>query len=361
MIFLRYTWDHIKVEDYTNFLTPLEEGLPLSLRHIGSWLEGKDYYTSRQNPGDYYLLYSGEGCGRINYRLNEVDLHKGQLVLIDGEEIHSYKTGDCDAWHSVWFHFSGPAMASYFNIINPKDSFNLVDLKESRIIYDFYEKAKEAILKKEENKGLYLSSLIVEYLNKILAIYLKDKKKGLGANKDMETLHLIKMYIENNMHTIITQSQISEYFQIPQLKIEGLFQKYEGKSLANYIQDRYSLFQTADNRRISVDHPPWLLSAISYINDNFDKNILIKDIISKEHISKAVFIKAFKQYTSMKPLEYLTNVRIKHALYLLEKTDKKISTIASESGFPTASNFAANFKKWTGYTPTEYKERRLVN
>lgn len=62
MIYLRYTWDHIKKEDYTNFLTALELlKQPFAITHIGSWVEGTDYYTKRCNPGDYYILYTAQG------------------------------------------------------------------------------------------------------------------------------------------------------------------------------------------------------------------------------------------------------------------------------------------------------------
>ena len=357
MIFLRYTWDHIEIEDHTNYLTTIEYKLPFAVTHIGNWKEGRDYYTKRQNQDDYYLLYTVSGKGKVFYRLNEVDLKEGDICLIDGSEIHSYKTYDCDIWHSLWFHFTGSGMKNYFEIINPENTFNTITLPSSSYPFKFYNSLKEYINNKRKDTPFQICSEIVDFLNYVV---MQIKEDAIELSKQEKQLRYIKQYIENHMHTIITVSQISEHFELPLQQIDKLFIKYEKKELTEYIRSRYRVYQTSDNTRISVDHPSWLLDSISYINENFKTDIRIKDIIKKHHISKVLFIKEFKQYTCMKPLEYLIHIRLKHALSLLEKTDKKISTIALESGFPSASNFTSRFKQFTGMSPSEYKNNRVT-
>lgn len=357
MIFLRYTWDHIEIEDFTNYLTPLEYKLPFAVNHIGNWKEGKDYYTKRQNPNDYYLLYTVSGSGKVFYRLNEAMLNPGDICLIDGSEIHSYKTENSEAWHTLWFHITGSGVKSYFDILNPDNSFNVISLPDLTYPFQFYSKAKNLIQNKNEQTPFLLCSEIVDFLNYIVMQTESDSKV---ISEQEKQLNDIKLYIENHMHTIITVSQICDHFEIALQQIEKLFLKYEKTELTEYIKNRYRIYQTRDNARISVDHPDWLLDAISYINENFNSDIQLKDIIKRYHISKALFIREFKQYTCMKPLEYLIHLRLKHGIHLLEKTDKKISAIASESGFPSASNFTSRFRQFTGMSPSEYKNSRIT-
>lgn len=354
MIYLRYTWDHIKREDFTNYLTPFEHKLPFAIRHIGSWTEGADYYTKRSFQGDYYLLYTASGCGKVSYRLHQLFLKKGDICLIDGSEMHSYKTEGKEPWHSIWFHLTGNGMANYFELINPPDTFNAVHLPNEEHVITFYENIKDQIKINDKNSALTICSLIVDMLNHIL-MNIDDTTE---INESAKLLQSIKMYIESNLHTIVTQSQICTHFQLPLRQIQRLFIKYENINLHDYIRTRYEVVRTPDNENISVDHPKWLLDSISYINDNFTENIQIQDIIEKAHISKSVFIRAFKQYTAMRPHEYLTHVRLEHALYLLESTDEKLSTIASSCGFPSASNFTKRFKTWSGVSPSTYRESR---
>lgn len=42
---------------------------------------------------------------------------------------------------------------------------------------------------------------------------------------------------------------------------------------------------------------------------------------------------------------------------MLEHTDKKSYVIAGEAGYKNANYFSAMFKKYTGLSPKEYRER----
>ncbi len=370
MIFLRYTWDHIEKEDYTNFLTPLEQKLPFAVRHIGSWKEGPGYYTKRRNPDDYYLLYTLSGCGMVSFRQHQVPLCSGQICLIDGAEMHSYKTEGSEPWHSIWFHLVGSGMADYFKLLNPGNTFQPVTLSGAELVLAFYRKLKTTLNSGNSAQKLDHCTAIVSFLNEVLKQSLREPTGTGSAEKEaavrqqeetpQQKLFLdIKLYIENNMHTVITSSQIYDHFGLTPRQIEKLFWLYEQTTLIEYIKKRYQVFRTPDHDRISVDHPDWLLDAIGYLNEHFTSDILLKDVIADYHVSKTVFIRKFKQYTCMLPMEYLIQLRLEHARSLLEKTDKKISAIALESGFPSASNFTARFKTWTGLSPSEYKKSRV--
>lgn len=57
--------------------------------------------------------------------------------------------------------------------------------------------------------------------------------------------------------------------------------------------------------------------------------------------------------------EYITNLRIEKAKQLLSATTSKINAIAAECGFRSASYFIVVFRKQTGVSPGEYRNRKM--
>ena len=57
------------------------------------------------------------------------------------------------------------------------------------------------------------------------------------------------------------------------------------------------------------------------------------------------------------PMQYIVSLRIAAAKGYLESTDKNIAEIAATVGYDNALYFSRIFKKRTGMTPTEYKQR----
>ena len=53
--------------------------------------------------------------------------------------------------------------------------------------------------------------------------------------------------------------------------------------------------------------------------------------------------------------DYLNYYRIKNAQFLIQNGIKKVSTVASMTGFSNLSYFAKIFKKYTGINPSSYK------
>jgi AraC-like DNA-binding protein len=59
------------------------------------------------------------------------------------------------------------------------------------------------------------------------------------------------------------------------------------------------------------------------------------------------------------PMQQVTFLRIQRAAELLESTDDKVETIARAIGYENPFVFSTKFKKWTGWRPTDYRQRRL--
>ncbi len=96
--------------------------------------------------------------------------------------------------------------------------------------------------------------------------------------------------------------------------------------------------------------------ALSYIQNNYQKDISLEDVSREVDISPYYFSKIFKDSTGENFIEYLTNLRIEKAKDLLDNTDLSMKEICSEVGYANQNYFSRIFKKNVGVTPTEYKK-----
>ena len=59
----------------------------------------------------------------------------------------------------------------------------------------------------------------------------------------------------------------------------------------------------------------------------------------------------------MTPLQYIVSLRITNSMNLMDNTNYNINQIAAAVGYDNAQYFSRLFKKHTGMTPSEYKNR----
>ncbi len=97
---------------------------------------------------------------------------------------------------------------------------------------------------------------------------------------------------------------------------------------------------------------------LKYIDINYAEDISTEQAAEYTGFSKYHFLRLFKIHTGYTFHDYLTLKRINVAQELLI-TDMPITEVAFQSGFNTLPSFCRAFKKYTTYSPTEYKKLRL--
>ncbi len=97
--------------------------------------------------------------------------------------------------------------------------------------------------------------------------------------------------------------------------------------------------------------------AVSYIQQNYDKKISLKDVAENLNLSKYYLCSIFKKETGDNVSYYINKLRIEKAKMLLHKPDKKSKEIFEEVGYSNQQYFSKVFKKLTGMTVLEYKDK----
>ncbi len=97
-------------------------------------------------------------------------------------------------------------------------------------------------------------------------------------------------------------------------------------------------------------------ASVSYINNNFERDISLKDIARYVFLSSSYFTRAFKEEIGISPINYLLKVRVERAKELLRDTDLKVSDIALSVGFSNHQRFNDIFKKYVKHTPLKFRK-----
>lgn len=95
----------------------------------------------------------------------------------------------------------------------------------------------------------------------------------------------------------------------------------------------------------------------NYIRANFQSPISIKDLSERLYLSEGHLSRFFKKNYGMSFVEYLTNVRLHHAVDELLYTDLPITRIVYNNGFSSVASFNRAFKKEYNETPSQVRKR----
>jgi DNA-binding response OmpR family regulator len=75
------------------------------------------------------------------------------------------------------------------------------------------------------------------------------------------------------------------------------------------------------------------------------------------HMSKSTLYRKIKSMTGMTPLDFVRNIKMKHACMMLLNRTQNISEIAYAIGFTSPKYFSKCFKEEFGVTPSEYLQK----
>jgi AraC-like DNA-binding protein len=75
------------------------------------------------------------------------------------------------------------------------------------------------------------------------------------------------------------------------------------------------------------------------------------------HLSRAHFIRSFRDTFGETPHRYLQRRRIERAMALLRDTDQSVTDICFDVGFSSLGTFSRTFRDVLGESPSEYRER----
>ncbi len=99
-----------------------------------------------------------------------------------------------------------------------------------------------------------------------------------------------------------------------------------------------------------------LKEIVKYIDENYTKEIALKEISRHFYMSPKYFCRFFKNNFNKTFVEHLNDVRIENSIRLLTENNISVTEAAVSCGFCNMSYFTRTFKKKIGCTPSQYKK-----
>ena len=154
-----------------------------------------------------------------------------------------------------------------------------------------------------------------------------------GANSYWNLLlHLVEKYTDR--HTAILAS------------------KYFAVDIDRQSQSAFAMFQGQKNHNDAA-----IKNAQIFIESNIQEKITIEELANEVSVGRRSFERRFKLATNNTVLEYINRVKIESAKRSFETSRKNINEVMYDVGYSDTKAFRTIFKKITGLTPVEYRNK----
>ncbi|HTF28043.1 MAG TPA: helix-turn-helix domain-containing protein, partial [Flavitalea sp.] len=97
--------------------------------------------------------------------------------------------------------------------------------------------------------------------------------------------------------------------------------------------------------------------AQNFIESNVTEKISVEELAKRFAIGRRHFERRFKKATNNTPVEYIQRVKIESAKKQLESGQKNVSEVMYDVGYSDTKAFRSIFKKITGISPVEYRNK----
>lgn len=266
----------------------------LHLQEIGILRALSPHVSERSGLVSYLFFTVLDGSGNVNYNGNNYELSKGDCVFLDCRKLYSHRTGYNvnDKLITQPRHNLWSLQWCHFYGFNMPDIYNKYIDRGGQTVFN------------PSNVNLYTDILTELYEIASSQDYVRD------------------MRINQSLSTLIT------------LLMEESWPPYE--------------------RNISIKKLE--LQAIkNYLDENYNRHIVLDTLASSFFINKYYLTKIFKEQYGVSITVYLSQKRVTVAKSMLRFTNKSIESIAIDVGME-ANYFSRSFKKFEGITPGEYRK-----
>ncbi|MBQ5769894.1 MAG: helix-turn-helix transcriptional regulator, partial [Clostridia bacterium] len=108
---------------------------------------------------------------------------------------------------------------------------------------------------------------------------------------------------------------------------------------------------------MSEDKRPLIQNILAFMTESYtDPAFTLAAVAEKFSLTTTRLTLEFKENMHMTPSDYLTMLRMEHAKKLLKQTDMSIKDICAEVGYSDVSSYIRRFKQYTSLTPLQYRQ-----
>ncbi len=171
---------------------------------------------------------------------------------------------------------------------------------------------------------------------------LKKSRLPVGKPFPVDDPSLLERYL------LDTVAEINGWRGIDEIILRNLFE--------NYV--RAQSRQIFDSRRQLA--PTCLVEVRSRIEKSFTEKLRVGDLASRAGWSVPHLCTEFRRYFGIPIIQYVQQLRMNQATYLLRDHNRRIGEIALLVGYPDLYSFSKMFKRRFGLSPRHFRQRNRV-
>jgi AraC-like DNA-binding protein len=118
--------------------------------------------------------------------------------------------------------------------------------------------------------------------------------------------------------------------------------------------------QVNKSRSYGISHQKAIRNILHFIEENYNRKITLNEIAKISKYNRTYVSSFFKSNVGVNFYEYLTRIRLRHALHELNTTQKPLTKIALDSGFPDLKSFSTRFKLTFQKSPSQYRSKVTI-
>lgn len=263
---------------------------------------GAEFRFSGEQHDFWEMVYVDKGCVQVQQDSDTLTLKQGEILFHAPNEFHAIRALDsAPNFFVISFHCVSPAMSHFVKY---------------RTLLDKTLKA-------------YLSSIIKE-AEKTYLIPKNDpdlKKLKHRADALIGGEQLIKTYLEQFLIFLL-------------------------RSMTKHSVPSFPQKEVFDD--------PLVESIRQYLLAHLEKVVRIEDLCQEFDYSRSYLSRRFQQQTGQTLADYATQLKINEAKRLIRETKLNFAQISAKLAFENPQYFSRVFKRKTGMTPTEFKNRAHI-
>ncbi|MCX7773189.1 MAG: response regulator [Clostridia bacterium] len=186
--------------------------------------------------------------------------------------------------------------------------------------------------------------------------YLTKNKSGLAWLKNYVKTFLFEV---NNIRNSVLALE-NEKSEEGSVSLDGLYKLVDDandpKALTELMREASLRITGRINRFNTKSIKLIVKKAVEYIRENYKEPLTLNDVAAHVYVSPSYVSRMFGRELGKNFVDYLNEVRIEKAKELLNDIRYKTYEIADRVGIQDARYFSRLFKKYTGLTPTEFRE-----
>lgn len=178
--------------------------------------------------------------------------------------------------------------------------------------------------------------------------------------KTYPQVNLVEEKILTDEQGIYTSGGAFSYLNL----ILYLIEKYAGRDIAVFMSKAFqidierrsqSAFHIFQGQKDHEDEP--IKKAQEFIESNFQNKISVDELADRFALGRRNLERRFKKATSNTLVEYIQRVKVEAAKKTFETTRKNINEVMYDVGYSDIKAFRETFKKITGLSPIEYRNK----